>query len=272
MKNRNSNTMMRKVIDRKIFNNNKLLNNKLINNKITLFLVAALAFFSLYIHITSSRFSAVLLFFLTAALVYSFTNNMTIVLGASFVITTIASVSSGLFGFKEGADDTLEALEDKETEEATATKKATATEDDTATEEATPPTKKATTTTPNSKEPSVAKKTDEKDNKASFGNQKLSPALFNTPSKKNVEAQLGKASEVEQAYDNLEKIMGTEKISSISSETKDLIKQQNELIKQLKTMTPALNSAMSSLGNLDLNKLTGMFNSATKNLSELKDT
>lgn len=268
MKNRNSNTMMRKVIDRKIFNNNKLLNNKLINNKITLFLVAALAFFSLYIHITSSRFSAVLLFFLTAALVYSFTNNMTIVLGASFVITTIASVSSGLFGFKEGADATLK----EDTEEDTATKKDTETEEDTAT-------KKATATTPNSEETEdskeqpkkqpVAKKTGET---APFGNQKLSPALFNTPSKKNVEAQLGKASEVEQAYDNLEKIMGTEKISSISSETKDLIKQQNELIKQLKTMTPALNSAMSSLGNLDLNKLTGMFNSATKNLSELKDT
>ena len=107
--------------------------------------------------------------------------------------------------------------------------------------------------------------------KQNFGNQKLSPALFNTPSKKNVEQQLGKASEVEQAYDNLEKIMGTEKINSISTDTKDLIKQQNELIKQLKTMTPALNSAMSSLGNLDLNKLTGMFNSATKNLSEIKE-
>jgi hypothetical protein len=36
-------------------------------------------------------------------------------------------------------------------------------------------------------------------------------------------------------------------------------------------MTPALNSAMASLGGLDLNKLTGMFNSATKNLSEIKD-
>ena len=259
MKNRNSNTMMRKVIDRKIFNNNKLLNNKLINNKITLFLVAALAFFSLYIHITSSRFSAVLLFFLTAALVYSFTNNMTIVLGASFVITTIASVSSGLFGFKEGADDTLE--------EDTATKKDTATEDDTATT----PNSEKTKKTEDSKE-ETKKTTTQTGKTAPFGNQKLSPALFNTPSKKNVEAQLGKASEVEQAYDNLEKIMGTEKISSISSETKVLIKQQNELIKQLKTMTPALNSAMSSLGNLDLNKLTGMFNSATKNLSELKDT
>lgn len=267
MKNRNSNTMMRKVIDRKIFNNNKLLNNKLINNKITLFIVAALAFFSLYIHITSSRFSAVLLFFLTAALVYSFTNNMTVVLGASFVITTIASVSSGLFGFKEGVDETLKkANKDKTTTEDTTTEEDTTTTPNTEetedNEEPTelPVTKKTTT------------QTGKKDNKASFGNQKLSPALFNTPSKKNVEAQLGKASEVEQAYDNLEKIMGTEKISSISSETKDLIKQQNELIKQLKTMTPALNNAMSSLGNLDLNKLTGMFNSATKNLSEIKDT
>jgi hypothetical protein len=86
-----------------------------------------------------------------------------------------------------------------------------------------------------------------------------------------MEQQLGKASEAEKAYDNLEKIMGTENINSISSDTKDLIKQQNELIKQLKTMTPALNSAMASLGGLDLNKLTGMFNSATKNLSEIKD-
>ena len=270
MKNRMSNSMMRKVIDRKIFNNNKLLNNKLLNNKllnnkITLLIVAALAFFSLYIHITNSRFSAVLLFFLTAALVYSFTNNMTLVLGASFVVTTIASVSSSLFGFKEGADDTL--TEDSEDTTATTTMPSTEeTEESEETEEASEPTKPPVT----KKTTTQTGKKDTKD-KVPFGNQKLSPALFNTPSKKNVEAQLGKASEVEQAYDNLEKIMGTEKINSISSETKDLIKQQNELIKQLKTMTPALNSAMSSLGNLDLNKLTGMFNSATKNLSEIKD-
>ena len=85
-----------------------------------------------------------------------------------------------------------------------------------------------------------------------------------------MQKQLGEATEMEQAYDNLEKIMGKENIQSISNETKDLIKQQNELIKQLKTMTPALNDAMSSIGNLDLSKLTNMFTSATKSLSELK--
>ena len=99
----------------------------------------------------------------------------------------------------------------------------------------------------------------------------LTPALFNNiPNKDQMQKQLGEATEMEQAYDNLEKIMGKENIQSISTDTKDLIKQQNELIKQLKTMTPALNNAMSSIGNLDLSKLTSMFSSATKSLSEMK--
>ena len=272
MKNRNSNSKMRKNNNRKLFSNNKLLNNKLLNNKITLFIVTALALFSLYIHITKSNFSAVLLFFLTAALVYSFTKNMILVLGASFIVTTIASMSKNLFGlkegFKEGAEDKKDeeddeeentGKKDKEADEGKSTGKKDNTQEDAIVNELQNDSTKKT------------KDTTEDDNKQKFGNQKLAPALFNTPSKKNVEQQLGKATEVEQAYDNLEKIMGSEKINSISTDTKDLIKQQNELIKQLKTMTPALNSAMSSLGNLDLNKLTGMFSSATKNLSEMKE-
>jgi len=264
MKNRNSNSKMRKNNTRKLFSNNKLLNSKLLNSKITLFIVTALALMSLYIHITKSNFSAVLLFFLTAALVYSFTKNMILVLGASFIVTTIASMSKNLFGLKEGfkegkdEDEDVEEVDDeneKETGKGKGKGKG-----------------KGTNTT---KEDAILDKMQETETetktKQEFGNQKLSPALFNTPSKKSVEQQLGKATEVEQAYDNLEKIMGTEKINAISTDTKDLIKQQNELIKQLKTMTPALNNAMSSLGNLDLNKITGMFTSATKNLSEIKE-
>ena len=251
MKSRISNSMLKKMVNKKMFNNN-LINNKLINNRITLFFVAALAFISLYIHIVNSHFSAVLLFFLTCGLVYCFTKNMTLVLGASFIVTTIAYMTANLFGFREGlagkepAEPSEEEIEAKIDKALKKNKVDTDDADDT-------------------------DDTEDKKKKAPFGNQKLSPALFNTPSKKNVEQQLGKATEAEQAYDNLEKIMGTEKINSISTETKDLIKQQNDLIKQLKTMTPALNNAMASLGGLDLNKLTGMFNSATKNLSEIKD-
>jgi hypothetical protein len=275
MKNRNSNSKMRKN-NRKLFSNNKLLNNKLLNNKVILFIVTALALFSLYIHITKSNFSAVLLFFLTAALVYSFTKNMILVLGASFIVTTIASMSKNLFGLKEGFKEGAEDKKDEKDEKEESTGKETETEESTTAEDAILNKMKANDTDTDTKadtdtNTAPTKTTNKKNAQQNFGNQKLSPALFNTPSKKSVEQQLGKATEVEQAYDNLEKIMGSEKINSISTDTKDLIKQQNELIKQLKTMTPALNSAMSSLGNLDLNKLTGMFNSATKNLSDIQE-
>jgi len=253
--------MLKKVIERKVFNND-FLNNKIINNKITLFIVSALAFFSLYIHITSSHFTAVLLFFLTAGLVYTFTKNMTVVLGMSFIVTTFASIFKDIFGFKEGLEN--EKVKEGINEEDTA-KEETEEPKEGETEE----TAKKDSDAKKKKKPSEATKKDKLDK---FDNQKLNPALYNTPSKQNMEKQLGKASEMEQAYDNLEKVMGTENVNSISSDTKDLIKQQNELIKQLKTMTPALNDAMASLGGLDLNKLTGMFNSATKNLSEIKGT
>jgi len=261
MKYRNSKSMLKKVIERKVFNND-FLNNKIINNKITLFIVSALAFFSLYIHITSSHFTAVLLFFLTAGLVYTFTKNMTVVLGMSFIVTTFASIFKDIFGFKEGLEN--EKVKEGINEEDTA-KEETEEPKEGETEE----TAKKDSDAKKKKKPSEATKKDKLDK---FDNQKLNPALYNTPSKQNMEKQLGKASEMEQAYDNLEKVMGTENVNSISSDTKDLIKQQNELIKQLKTMTPALNDAMASLGGLDLNKLTGMFNSATKNLSEIKGT
>jgi hypothetical protein len=207
----------------------------------------------------------VLLFFLTGALVYGFTKNMVIVLGSAFLVTTIASMLARSFGFKEGQENMKKGKKAKKADSEEDGEEDGGDEEDGVSENI----EKALKGLPENIDASVTKK---KADAAGFDNkQKLSPALFNTPSKKDMEQQLGKASEAEKAYDNLEKIMGTENINSISSDTKDLIKQQNELIKQLKTMTPALNSAMASLGGLDLNKLTGMFNSATKNLSEIKD-
>jgi hypothetical protein len=263
MKSRISSSMLKKVMNKKIFNNN-LLNNKITNNRITLLIVAAIAFFSLYIHIVNSHFSAVLLFFLTGALVYGFTKNMVIVLGSAFLVTTIASMLARSFGFKEGMEPKKPKKAKKKEEEEEDGDEEENTED-----EVSENIEKALKGLPAAIDEGAS--APKKDASGFDNKQKLSPALFNTPSKKNMEQQLGKASEAEKAYDNLEKIMGTENINSISSDTKDLIKQQNDLIKQLKTMTPALNSAMASLGGLDLNKLTGMFNSATKNLSEIKD-
>ena len=253
--------------------NFKSMFNKLVNNKITLYIVALIAFMSLYRHIMNSEFSAVLLFFLTGLITYKFTKNMAVVLGTSFLVTSLTNMSKDVFRFQEGMTKKKkegEEDEDEEDEEEDMGK-----EDEEGEGEDPPvppdPTEPTNPITDPPTRPPVDTFKNRKSKKSGYQNQvKLNPSLYNMPNKEQMQKQLGKATEMEQAYDNLEKIMGKDNIKSISTDTKDLIKQQNELIKQLKTMTPALNDAMSSLGNLDLGKLSNMFNSATKNLSELK--
>lgn len=222
--------------------------NKFTNNKIILYVVASISLLSLFGHLMYSEFSAIILFFLVGGVTYSITKNMTVVLGTAFVVTSIANMSSGIIVNKEGMKASM--------------KKGTQEE----------PSEEETTEEESTQEPTQEESTQKStNNKKQEALSQLTPALFNNiPNKQQMQKQLGQATEMEQAYDNLEKIMGKENIQSISSDTKDLIKQQNELIKQLKTMTPALNEAMSSIGNLDLSKLTSMFSSATKSLSEMK--
>ena len=231
----------------KIFNN-KIFSNKIFTNKITLIVVAAIAFLSLYRYIMLYEFSAVLLFFIVGAIAYSFTKNMIVVLGTSFLATLIVGLFKGLLGFKEGLEskDKSEDTDDmiKTAKNLVASTKNTNSEDNESDEK--------------TLDSEASKK---KVNKDTYQNQiALNPGLYNMPNKEQMTKQLGKASETEQAYDNLEKIMGSKNITSLSSDTKDLIKQQNDLIKQLKSMTPALNEAMSTLGTLDLSKLTNIFN------------
>jgi Sec-independent protein translocase protein TatA len=223
-----------------IFSNNKIVNSKILNNKISLYVVAAIAFISLYRHIVMYEFSAVLLFFLVGALTFSFTKNMTIVLGTSFLVTFFVSMFKGLFGFKEGAANMKDEDEDKENMKEDSTTKLI--------------------------EKAISKGTSKPSKEQSgYTNQiPLTPGLYNMPNKEQMTKQLGKASETEQAYDNLEKIMGSKNIQTMSTDTQDLIRQQNDLIKQLKSMTPALNDAMATLGSLDLGKLTGIFNKPTE--------
>ena len=225
--------------------------NKFTNNKIILYVVASIALLSLFGHLMYSEFSAIILFFIVGGVAYSVTKNMTIVLGTAFIVTSLATLSSSLLVTKEG-------MKEKNTE---GYKEGVPGGEDEEEDE------EGGTGQPKPKSDTTAATKDTKPE----GLSQLTPALFNNiPNKQQMQKQLGEATEMEQAYDNLEKIMGKENIQSISTDTKDLIKQQNELIKQLKTMTPALNDAMSSIGNLDLSKLTNMFTSATKSLSDLK--
>lgn len=103
-----------------------------------------------------------------------------------------------------------------------------------------------------------------------YQNIKLNPGLYNTPNKEQLNKQLGKASNIEAAYDNLENVIGTNNIRSMSGDTQNLIKQQTAMLKQLKEITPALNQAMESVGKIDLGGISEMFGKFTQNFSTTK--
>ena len=72
---------------------------------------------------------------------------------------------------------------------------------------------------------------------------------------------------MEQAYDNLNKMLGDGAMSSMASETKKLVAQQQELMNTLSSMTPSLNKAKETLDNLNIpnmEEMTGILKKFTQ--------
>ena len=68
------------------------------------------------------------------------------------------------------------------------------------------------------------------------------------------------AATMEQAYDNLQSMLGDDGIKSITTETKKLVHQQKDLMKTLNSMAPVLNTAKETLSGMDLPNIGEMGN------------
>ncbi len=63
---------------------------------------------------------------------------------------------------------------------------------------------------------------------------------------------------MEQAYNNLQKMLGDDGMNSITKETKKLVSQQKDLMGTLNQMAPILNSAKETLTGLNLEDMGSM--------------
>lgn len=238
--------------------NSKSIFNKLVNNKIVLYIVALICLFDILGYIMRYEFSAILFFYLIGMITFNYTKNMTVVLGTALLMTSLMHLIRNMMGFKEGmkgnkeenSEDGEEGGEEEVVEEVVEEEEEDSLDEivEKAAEE----------------EEEFKKK---KSKKSGYQNKmKLNPGMYNSPNKEQISKQLGKAGQMEKAYDNLDKMIGQEGIKSISSHTKKLVKQQNDLMKDLKDITPTLNEAVGAISKLDLSKLGNMFDSVTKNM------
>ena len=85
-----------------------------------------------------------------------------------------------------------------------------------------------------------------------------SPASIKGETDESIGDRIDYAATMEQAYNNLQNMLGKDGMKSITNETKKLVSQQKDLMGTLNSMAPMLNSAKETLEGLNLNDMEGM--------------
>jgi len=233
----------------------KLFNTPFLQNKFVLYASLFAVLFSIVRHISARNMNAVVLMALIGLVTSYFSKNMIIVLLTAFSTVFLLEMlgSQGVEGMEnkkkddsgEGEDD---AKDDEKDDESFETKSNT--DKDESKEKSK---EKEANTTLHGKKADKPKKTKQ-------GMSSLSPASYDGEEHGDDDGEnahrakeanrIDYASTLEQAYDNIENIIGEDGVRGLTDQTKSLMNQQKELMNNMKEMGPLLKSAESFMGQL----------------------
>jgi len=232
---------------------NKLFNTPFFQNKFVLYGSLLLVLLSILRHISNKNINAVVLMALIGLVMSYFSKNMIIVLLTSFASVFLLEMF-GMQGVTEGMKtkegskpmnkENKEEDNKDENEPKTVTNPATTDDDDEETE--TPNSEKLT----EGKREQITVTSKKQEATKKQGMKSLSPASYDGKDDDGENAHKAKeanridyASTLEQAYDNIESIIGEEGVRGLTDQTKSLMNQQKELMENMKEMGPLLKSA-----------------------------
>ena len=223
---------------------NRLFNTPFFQNKFVLYGSLFVVLLSILRHLANRNINAIILMALIGLVMSYFSKNMIIVLLTAFAsvfLLEMVGSRGAMEGMKtkEGAENNGDKEADKE-----ADKKADKEADKKADKK---PAKKA-----DKKETVTTEKGGKKNTKQ--GMTKLSPASYDgkdgdgdddsSGGPKGIsENRIDYASTLEQAYDNIENIIGEDGVRGLTDQTKSLMNQQKQLMDNMKDMGPLLKSA-----------------------------
>jgi uncharacterized protein (DUF2147 family) len=246
--------------------------SKLLTNKWVLNIVAIIALFNVIGFMIVGNVTNVMFFVLLGILVRFFSKNMIIVLGIPIIIVN-------LFSFKQMREGLTTSNKSKDGFDTSTTADSSTTNTDASPTPASPASNDVTDSTESSDDTSPAtfnniSSTTNKKIKASNETEQFEVGRDKRKSK------IDYASTIEDAYDDLNKILGGDGIKGLTQDTQKLMQQQMDLAKSMEAMTPLIKNMMpvaeqaqSLLKNMDKNggglgnimelakKFTGKFNS-----------
>jgi hypothetical protein len=227
----------------------------LLKDKNVLYVVLFLAVTNMFGYLLLQNFDAIVFFLVVGFLTSYFSKNMIVVMlvamiSTNFLVGTkqLGIVTEGMSGStgRKKTKDTKDAKDTKDTKDTKDAKKGKKVKDD---------------------DDSVMTITDT--TKESL--TQLSPATVDAvqegaPGK---DSKLDYAATLEAAYDNLDKMLGSDAIKSMSDDTQRLAKKQQQLMGNIEKLEPMMSKASDILQGLDMKKVTGMIGGLQEKMANL---
>lgn len=235
--------------------------SKLITNKYFLYVVVFISAANVLAYLVTNKVNAIIFFALISLLTYQFSKNMAIILLISIVATNFLMANNII---KEGlenavmptatsttASTTMNTLEDIMPDVKAAVDSLNQTGDVDKTKEDI----KNNLTNISS---TIEKPTDPNNLQLNQGtNESTELEGFGSKMSNNKSngSRIDYSTTMEQAYDNLDKILGGDNISKLTEDTQRLMSQQQKLFDTMQNMAPMLDSAKSMLAGFDMKSL-----------------
>ncbi len=201
----------------------------ILENKLVLYVVLFFAVTNFFGYLLLDNYNAAIFMAVVGFVSSQFSKNMIVVLGASIVVTSLFVGSQTV---KEGMAD-----KDKEDKHEEIDKKK------------------------EKFQPSLSPKSLEEDGDE---NDDFKPQTEKLQKRMKAEGpnSIDESATVEAAYNNLDKLLGSDGVAGMSNETNNILANQNQLMKNLENLEPMVNKAASMIEGLNksgtLDKLEGM--------------
>jgi hypothetical protein len=209
--------------------------NKLLTNKYVLYAILILAILDLLGYLQYNNFNAIIFFLLVAGLTYCFTKNMTIVFLASIFMTKLWTISNVTYENMAGAialqRDAVVLQKNRRNDISGVQLQA----------QKEKMFENMSTMRKEISNPKMVK--EKKDNKRD-----------DSDSGGNIDYQ----KTLENSYENLQKMLGSDGIQNLSKDTMKLMEKQEKLAESMKTLEPMLNDAKNMLGNMNFSNIESL--------------
>ncbi len=276
--------------------------SKLLTNKYFLYFIVFLAISNVLGYLVTNKLNAVIFFALICLLMANFSKNMVVILIVAIVATNLLMVNGRMReGLENASDSQLTDAQKQEIQtqveadvQAVKNKRASggaapvtsdasdASTTDTTTDTTTTPTTTSTTTsTSNTNANDLKAKAQAKKESATSAttsdvtDEGFAPAGVGASGKKRgaiggpaKPSRIDYATTLEDAYDNLDKILGSGGMQNLSADTEKLMNQQKKLFEAMNTMMPLVSKAQDMLQGLDMGKI-GQMVDMTKSMPKM---